>query len=468
MKKILQNKENILTIIMLTIAFACMLTFAIIQPFGDGPDEINRFKIVDYIYHYGRLPVGDDAEVLIDGYGASYAFQPYLTFIIDGFLLRFFSFLQPSLTARVFISRLVNICFGLAMAVYVKKISDLIFSNKKTAWAFTLAVVFLPQTLFLHSYVNTDSMGFLSVAMIIFALLKGFKDDFSLSSILHLSTGIIFCALSYYNCYGIILCAIITFFFYFFSVSSEKGKIYFRWIPFLKKGGLISIIVLAAVSWWFIRNAVLYDGDFLALTARQLCAAQTSTPEFNPFTRDTYQKLGIPVFSMIFKTDYFSLVWRSFIAMFGPMTIPTHHYIYLGFRDWFVLAVTGLILPVKQRGVVLFSYQKKEKLLINIVMILGMIIPAFLAVYYSYTWEFQPQGRYFHPMLIPFMYFLIIGIEKLFSFLSKIFSSTGRFLGKTSETAENTISLTLYLLLYSFLSLSLFYSVFIAFINYYN
>ncbi len=465
MKAILQNKEKIFTFIMLAAAFVCMLTFAVVQPFGDGPDEINRFKIVDYIYQYGKLPTGDDPEVLIDGYGASYAFQPYLTFIIDGFLLRFFSFLEPSLTARVFVSRLVNICFGLAMAVYVKKISDLIFSNKKTAWAFTLAVVFLPQTLFLHSYVNTDSMGFLSVAMIIYALLKGFEDDFSLSSILHLSVGIIFCTLSYYNCYGIILCAAIAFFFYFFSL--EKGKISFNWLSFLKKGGLISVIVLAAVSWWFIRNALLYDGDVLALTARQLCAAETCTPEFNPFTRDTYQRLGIPVFSMIFKTNYFALVWRSFIAMFGPMTIPTHHYIYLGFRDWFLLAVIGLILPLKRKSSVLLSYPKKEKLLINIAMVLGMVIPAFLAVYYSYTWEFQPQGRYFHPMLIPFMYFLAIGIEKLFSFLSGMCSNISVFCGKTGETIERNVSLMLYFLLYSFLIISLVYSVFIAFLRYY-
>ena len=42
---------------------------------------------------------------------------------------------------------------------------------------------------------------------------------------------------------------------------------------------------------------------------------------------------------MIFGTDYFTLVWKSFIAMFGPMLIPTHHYIYMAFRDLFFVAV---------------------------------------------------------------------------------------------------------------------------------
>ncbi len=468
------TRDRVLTILMLFTAFICMLTFALIQPFGDGPDEINRFKIVDFIYHYGKLPLGDDPEVLIDGYGASYAFQPYLTFIIDGFLLRFFSFLAPSLTARVFISRLVNIGFGLAMALYVKHISNLLFSNKKTAWAFTLAVVFLPQNLFLHSYVNTDSMGFLSIAMIIYAILKGFKEDFSLSSILHLSIGIIFCALSYYNCYGIILCAIIAFFFYHLfsanpSADAKNRRFFFRWSPFFKKGLFISSIVLIGISWWFIRNALLYEGDFLALTARQLSAARTSTPEFNPFTRDTYQKLGVPIYHMIFKTDYFSLVWRSFIAMFGPMAIPTHHYIYLVFRDCFFLSVIGLLLPLKQKASALLGYTKKEKLLINFVMLLGILIPGFLAIYYSYTWEFQPQGRYYHPMLIPFMYFLAIGIEKIIGFFTKITVFPILHIGlDNKETASKIISFGFYVLLYSFFILSLIYSVFIAFLNYYH
>ena len=56
-----------------------MLIFAFIQPFGEGPDEINRFRVVRFIYENGRLPKGDNPAVLIPGYGGSYAFQPMLT-----------------------------------------------------------------------------------------------------------------------------------------------------------------------------------------------------------------------------------------------------------------------------------------------------------------------------------------------------------------------------------------------------
>ena len=103
------HPEHTRVILFMLITAICMLTFAAIQPFGDGPDEINRFKIVEYIYNHGTLPTGSDPEVLIDGYGGSYAFQPMLTYIIDGYLLRCLRVFQPSLETRVFIARIVKI-----------------------------------------------------------------------------------------------------------------------------------------------------------------------------------------------------------------------------------------------------------------------------------------------------------------------------------------------------------------------
>jgi len=363
----------------------------------------------------------------------------------------------------VLISRFVNIGFGLLTAYYVRKISRLLFKNEKTAWAFTLAIVFLPQNVFVHTYVNTDSMGLLSVAMVLYAIIKGLQDDYSKNTCIHMALGVILCALSYYNCYGIILCGVLAFFFHFVRSRIKTGKttrsLYLDYKPLLKKGIFISIIVLLCISWWFIRNAILYDGDFLALTARQLCAAETGLEAFNPFTRDTYQRLGIPVMSMIFDTDYFTLVWKSFIAMFGPMLIPTHHYIYMAFRDLFFICVIGWFLPYKSSA--LHNVNPLRKAGINVIMLLAAIIPAFLAVYYSYTWEFQPQGRYFLPMIIPFMYFLTLGLEKIILLLSEP-------LKKYKEKAGNMVASGAYHLLYAFLTACLLYATFVSMVGYYK
>lgn len=451
------SAEQFRVFLLLGVLLSCMLTFAIIQPFGDGPDEINRFKVVEYIYEHGTIPRGDDPEVILDGYGGSYAFQPMLTYMIDGYLLRCFSAMEPSLEMRVFISRLVSIFVGCITALYVKKLGDLLFENKKTAWAFTLAVVFLPQNLFIHTYVNTDSMGLLSIAIILHALICGLKDDFSKQSCIELAVGVILCALSYYNCYGIILCAVLFFLAYFarffrssIDTASDTAIPAYDFHSLFKKGIFISVIVLLCISWWFIRNAILYDGDFLALEARNICAAQTGLEDYNPYTRDTCQRLGLTLKEMVFGTNYFTLVWKSFIAMFGPMLIPTHHYIYMAFKNLFFIAVIGLLIPFKNST--LIWVKTTQKWLVHFTMILGIIIPIVLALYYSYTFDFQPQGRYYLPMVIPFMYFLTIGIEKLIGIIEWIIPKTSAFL---------------YHLLYAFLTASLLYATFISMLGYY-
>lgn len=473
MKKKL-SAEQLRVCIMLLTAFICMMTFATIQPFGDGPDEINRFKLVEYIYNHGTLPVGDDPEVLIDGYGGSYAFQPMLTYIIDGYLLRALRVLEPSLEMRVFISRLVNVFIGLLSAIYVKKLSDLLFENKKTAWAFTLAVVFLPQNLFIHTYVNTDSMGLLSIAVVLYALMKGLKDDFSKNTCITLAIGIILCALSYYNCYGIVVCAMIFIIAYFWkkcrseqviNTTSNDSILAYDYKTLLRKSIFISIIVLVGISWWFIRNAILYDGDFLAMEARALCAAETCTEAFNPLTRDTYQKLGIPLKEMVFGTDYFTLVWKSFIAMFGPMLIPTHHYIYMAFKDLFFVAVIGLLIPMKTS--VLTWAKTSQKWLTHLIMMLAIVIPVILALSYSYGYDFQPQGRYYLPMVVPFMYFLVMGVEKIIGVIELLVGKISR-ISEVQSRIATLISAFLYHLLYAFLAASLLYGTFISMLGYYR
>lgn len=461
MKKRL-SAEHIRVLLMLLTLFICMMTFATVQPFGDGPDEINRFKLVEYIYNHGTLPVGNDPEVLIDGYGGSYAFQPMLIYIIDGYLLRALRILEPSLEMRVFISRLVNVFIGLLTAVYVKKLSDYLFENKKTAWAFTLAVVFLPQNVFIHTYVNTDSMGLLSIAIVLYALAKGMHNDFDRNSCITLAIGIILCALSYYNCYGIVVCAMLFFALYFFrKFRNGQNLPVYDYHALLRKGIFISVIVLIGIAWWFIRNAILYNGDFLAMEARALCAAETSIESLNPLTRETYQKMGVPLMEMVFGTDYFTLVWKSFIAMFGPMLIPTHHYIYMAFRDLFFVAVIGLLIPKKSS--VLTWTNKYSKWLMHGIMALAIVIPVILALSYSYGYDFQPQGRYYLPMVIPFMYFLAMGFEKIVDVVEWI-------IGKAIRKDRVTVltGAFLYHVLYAFLAACLLYSTFISMLGYYR
>lgn len=46
-------------------------------------------------------------------------------------------------------------------------------------------------------------------------------------------------------------------------------------------------------------------------------------------------------------------------------------------------------------------------------MALAAVIPCILLVYYSYCSDFQAQGRYIMPALIPVMYFVTLGYDSL-------------------------------------------------------
>ena len=96
--------------------FAAITCFAMVQSYGEPPDEVNRFKVVSFICRHGYLPHGADPEVLLDGYGASYAFQPMLTYIIQGFLLRFLKLFTTDSYVLLVSARMVTVVFGVLMA----------------------------------------------------------------------------------------------------------------------------------------------------------------------------------------------------------------------------------------------------------------------------------------------------------------------------------------------------------------
>ncbi len=430
----------------------CMSFFVFVQPFGDGPDEINRFKVVTYIENHGKIPAGDDPEIILDGYGASYAFQPILTYMICGFVLRILSPLSLSFFSKLVICRYINVIFGLVAAFYTVKLSKLLFKDQKIASLFSLAVILLPQNIFIYTYVNTDGAALMAVTIMLYGLLRGYKENFDIGSLVAISLGIVVCLLSYYNCYGYILVTFVAFMAYFIHNKDIKGM--------FKKGLPIAGIVILLAGWWFIRNAILYNGDVFALTARKACALDTGDPAWLLQMSKTYKNEGYSLFYMLFHSSYLTLVWRSFIAMFGPMLIPTHHYVYIAFALLFYASLMGLFVPYKSSK--LGAFEGKKKLFIRLTLIIGALIPAGLALFYSYSWDFQPQGRYYLPCLIPFFALLTAGIEKLIGFIGTLISKKAK-----KETAIDLTKAVSFYALSAFFVLSLLISVYYM-LKYYN
>ena len=404
-----EKRERVFLAVYLLLFFCVAATIALMQPhadtpplYGNPPDEPARYLVSRYICRYGRLPNGFDPEVRIENYGISYAFYTMLPYIVQGFVMRFVNLFTESELILLYSARFVNVFLGTGMAALVYGIGKRVFQDARFRWLFCLLTMYLPQNLFLHTYVNTDSMALFSTALIAYALVCAYGDGFSVKSSLLLSAGIIICALSYYNAYGFILSSILLFLGYF--VKRQNGKLRYEGWEMFRKGCLISGLVLLGIGWYFIRNAILYDGDFIGLDSLIKCGLMYGNPPY----ADSYAARGVSLLEMLRGNQFFTGLLNSFIAAFGSMSILGNSWMYLFYKLVFAVGLLGGLLPVRDA----VRKHRGRRLFIHLNLLLCILIPIILCIYYAYTIDFQRQGRYVIPGILPLMYFVTAGLER--------------------------------------------------------
>ncbi len=414
-----KKKERTLLIIYLLLFFSTALVIALMQPhtdtppfYGNPPDEPNRFKVASFICKYGTLPNGYDPEIRISGYGISYGFYTMLPYIVQGFFMRFVNLFTDSPLALLYTGRFVNVVCGTIMAAVVYFLAKRLFQDERFKWLFCVLVMFLPQSLFLHTYVNTDSMSMMSTAIILYAWVCAYQEGFTIRNSVILSVGISICALSYYNAYGWILCSIFLFAGYYFYKEKESGKCRVRWKEMFTRGGFIAALVLLMIGWYFIRNAILYDGDFIGMASMKKCALLHGDPAVQPYGK-SYQVRGIPVWQMIQERGFFEGLFNSFVAVFGSMAVTGNIWLYRFYKVLFVVGPLSYILIRRPKKMCKESSAGGRQIFFHVNMVLCMIIPLVLAIYYAYSMDYQHQGRYVMPGLLPLMFYVTAGLEKL-------------------------------------------------------
>lgn len=411
-----QKNDKPIIIVYLLGFIILALSVALFQPlanmppaYGNPPDEHARYLVPKYICEHGTIPTGFEEEVRIPAYGFSYALYNAFPYIIQGYVMRFVNLFTDSEVALLYSARIVNVVFGTLMAVVVYLISKRVFTDRRFQWLFCFAVMYLPQSLFLHTYVNTDSCCMLSTAMMVYALVRCYQEGINRSNSLWMCGGIILCALSYYNAYGYILSCILLFIAYF--LQKKDGRWIYHWKEMLKWGCFISGIVLLGIGWWFIRSYIVLDGDILGLATREKMGIQYAIESVNPLTMQTYQNMGKTLWEMMEEQNTLDGAFYSFVAIYGSMSIYGRHWMYRLYKIFFAAGTMGCIYYLcnrKER-----SKMGWKKVFFHINMIFCMAMPLILMLYYAYTTDYQHQGRYLLPSLIPCMYYIVKGIQKL-------------------------------------------------------
>lgn len=430
MDKVLEKckkHKSVIIAIFLVCLFCYYFIWTTSQPYNSCPDESMKWDICKYIFENNKLPRGEEETIRNQIWGISYAFQPILTYMIGAGFMKVASIFTMDEFSLVVAARLVS-TLSMTLSVYfVIKIADKLFKDKEIyKILFVVFIAFQPLTAFLASYINNDSTAVLATTMIIYLWILGLESNWKTKHCVLLGLAIGFCALTYYNAYGYILCSIIL---CLVSVTSNKMKSKDIWQKVL----IVGLVAFAFAGWWFIRNAVLYNGDILGITAQNECGDKYALDKFKPSTRMTVQKEGSSLIYMLFRMKWIVITALSFVGIFGYHSIVMSNKIYFCYLVIWVVGIVGVLMKFKE----LFVYKKEEKnkYLLNYIFVVSIIIPILLSMYYSYASDFQPQGRYIMGIIVPFTYFLVTGIQAVLEKFIK------------SEKIRNVIIIALMLLI---------------------
>lgn len=415
--KFKENKEKYAKILFILFIFIFACTWAIIQPNSVGPDETMKMDICKYITEHGSLPHGGDAAVRHPLWGISYGFTPILSFIFGAFFIKIASLFTQDVHVFYIAARMVSVICYTIMGIFNIKIGEKLFKNKYYKWFFIVLTTLLPQLVFLASYVNNDSLALLSISIIVYGWICGLKDKWNIKNCIMLAVGIGICALSYYNAYGYILTSAIIFIASYFVNKEKDKKVDYK--DLFKKGLLIALISFLICGWWFIRSIIIYNGDFLGMRTTNEYAEKYAIEELKPSHRETPQRMQMGLINMLTKRGWVKETTKSFIGFFGGMNVPMGMKFYSLYLGIFAVGIIGYLSKFYKFKHIKEIKKDKNKGLLEIIFAINIVIPIGLSIYYSYCSDYQPQGRYIMPMLIPFMYFIVNGLEKVLDKLIK-------------------------------------------------
>ena len=381
----------------------CFVAASYIAP-ANAPDELMRYPIAQFIYETGTLPTGMEDSLINDLWGFSYAVYPYLTSIISAFFMKIVSFFAASEASLLIAARLTSVFAGTGTLIMCFKIGEQLFEERHFSLLFTSLVGFLPQFVFLSSYQNNDSFAVFTASIIIYFWIRALKTNWSFRSLVGIGVGCGLCALSYYNAYAYLLCTIILYF---------ADRIIAKATPVnIMRGAVIIFVIAFAIGgWFFMRNAALHDGDFLGLRTTTVSAELYAADGYKPSQLQNPRALGMSFADTFFRSNRFQTsswvlaVAGSFIGNFGNMSVRIPVFLYL---LYFVLLLLGFLGFVTRR---IGSFPPKPvitfKLLVSIIFVIVVNLALFM--YSCYTSDYQAQGRYMMPSLLPIMLMITEG-----------------------------------------------------------
>lgn len=395
-----------------------------------GPDEIYRWLVSEWIAKNGKLPTGFELDIVNPVWCYSYAFTPYLPSMIAGIFVRIAMLFTSDPQRLLFAARLVSVFSGMGTLFVAFRVGDKILENKYSVYFFAGIVAYLPQFTFLSGYLNNDVMSLLTAFLILDAVLEGSRHGWNLKNMIYLAVATGLCMLTYYFGYGWVLFAIAGYFYTAFRVEKDRKKIF-------KNAVIIALLVFAVAGWYFIRNGIIYHGDFLGYRAQQECADQYSIYyAIYPVNNPGGWSMGLR--DMLHNGRWISTTVESFIGMFGGMIICLDGKFY----DFYMAAFWACVLVFVLRR---YKTRKRLSTAFLLMLLITAAFPVGFSIYSSFMRDYQPQGRYVITVLPVICVICSVGMDELSKAIVEKFDGEKPFMVKIGKAFPALATICLFL-----------------------
>jgi len=393
------KKFKLIFISILSLWLLWVTLWAWVLPFNMAPDECLHLETAKFFQTEKRLPVAGSEEITFierdSCMGATYISTPFLNYIVASVFINNKGLVN--IERDYLAARFSSIFFGAIFVIFLYLFLSKFFAkNRLVAISSFISILLIPQVTYIFSYLNHEAYSLAASSFLLFVSLnfynlsqEGIKKT---RNFLFLGLAISLQLFTKSNFYLLLLIPLVI----LILKLWQTKKLYLKNLFIL--GGIIIILS----GWFFVRNYFLYK-DVMGIKIYQ-------TTVRNNFGTRTYAQAGWNYYDVLFKSKWIEETVSSFYGRFGYMTVEIDPVMQWIFRSFIFLGIVGVIKKLSK------IKNLKSSIKNNIwYFLFALLIPANIAIslYNTLYFDFQNQGRYLFPILIPLMVLVSRGIFAL-------------------------------------------------------
>jgi 4-amino-4-deoxy-L-arabinose transferase-like glycosyltransferase len=393
---------------LLLLAFICnTLLWALITPAGRAPDEWAHFDYILHLTIHRTLPIYGQTRSSIDAANFSKeAMQPPLYYLLAAPLQ---VALGKTESWQIIGLRIYSILLG-AITVAISYIFGRKLVPEQPAFALGVAslVAFNPMFTFICASITNDNLINLIFAALALLFLTGLQQpSVSKSWLLSLGAMLGFGLLTKSSiiigvfCSGLLLCML---------AWNRRGR---RLKSLLTYGGWVGGTAMVIGGWWLVRNWSLY-GDPSAIFI-----VHTRTDVYPAWS---YDQIGSMWEMLTNPREVSTSLWEGIIH--GFWGVFDFYTLWIS-RQWYI--VLDILLVGGGLGATLWvlrAWQRHEPIIQQRLKIASISASMIMLLLWSiisrcYQIDYQPQGRYLLPVVLPIATLIVAGWEQLFGLIGR-------------------------------------------------